>query len=294
MAFYRRAIFCSLISKKLRCTRLSFDIGRFFGQKAKIVAIGVEMRHSLILFALAISGCRVVDTGEVGIKKRFGEVQGGLLDPGLHFYNIITSTIIRFNVQERKIEDKTTCFTRDTQNSQISYSLTYYPAKDRVMELYVKLGVSWEEKIILPVVRGSLKTVTGQYVADELVGKRELVRQNALKSVRATLDARGIAVTNLELTNIDFDSNYERAVEAKAVAVQKAAEAKNKTVEVEEQARQKVIEAKAEAESTRIRTDALEKSKELIQLEAVRKWDGKLPTHMLSGSTLPFLDISKK
>lgn len=273
---------------------LSFDIGRFFGQKAKIVAIGVEMRHSLILFALAISGCRVVDTGEVGIKKRFGEVQGGLLDPGLHFYNIITSTIIRFNVQERKIEDKTACFTRDTQNSQISYSLTYYPAKDQVMELYVKLGVSWEEKIILPVVRGSLKTVTGQYVADELVGKRELVRQNALKSVRATLDARGIAVTNLELTNIDFDSNYERAVEAKAVAVQKAAEAKNKTVEVEEQARQKVIEAKAEAESTRIRTDALEKSKELIQLEAVRKWDGKLPTHMLSGSTLPFLDISKK
>jgi regulator of protease activity HflC (stomatin/prohibitin superfamily) len=162
------------------------------------------------------------------------------------------------------------------------------------MEIYVKLGLNWEDKIILPVIRGSLKTVTGQYVADELVGKRELVRQNALKLIRTTLEERGIVTTNLELTNIDFDDNYERAVEAKAVAVQRAAESKNKTVEIEEQARQKVIEAKAEAESTRIRTEALEKSKELIQLEAVRKWDGKLPHYMTSGSPLPFLEIGKK
>jgi regulator of protease activity HflC (stomatin/prohibitin superfamily) len=239
-------------------------------------------------------GCSIVDTGQVGIEKRFGEVRGGLLDPGLHFYNIFTSKIIDFDVRERKLEDKTACFTRDTQNSVISYTLTYFPAKEKVMEIYVKLGLNWEDKIILPVVRGNMKTVTGQYVADELVGKREMVRQNALKSIRAILEERGIVVTNLELTNIDFDDNYERAVEAKSVAVQKAAEAKNKTVEIEEQARQKVIEAKAEAESTRIRTSALEKSKELIQLEAVRKWDGKLPQYMMSGSTLPFLEIGKK
>ncbi|MEN9809154.1 MAG: hypothetical protein RLZZ488_721 [Pseudomonadota bacterium] len=252
------------------------------------------MRCLLIFCAVVLGGCRVIDTGQVGIKKTFGEVQGGLLDPGLHFYNFLTTKIVSFNVQERKIEDKTACFTRDTQNSSVSYTLTYFPAKEQVMDIYVKLGANWEDTIILPVVRGTLKTVTGQYVADELVGKREAVRQNALTSIRATLEARGVMTTNLELTNIDFDQNYERAVEAKAVAVQKAAEAKNKTVEVEEQARQKVIEAKAEAESTRIRTEALEKSKELIQLEAVRKWDGKLPTHILGGSTLPFVDVGKK
>ncbi|MFZ9519781.1 MAG: prohibitin family protein [Silvanigrellaceae bacterium] len=243
---------------------------------------------------LLMMGCRVIDTGEVGIEKRFGEVRGGLLDPGLHFYNIFTSRIELFNIRERKIDDKTACFTRDTQNSTVSYVLTYYPAKESVMELYVKLGPDWEDKIILPVVRGNLKTVTGQYVADELVGKRETVRQSALKSIRAILENRGIVTTNMELTNIDFDANYEKAVEAKAVAVQKAAEAKNKTVEVEEQARQKVIEARAEAESTRIRTEALEKSKELIQLEAVRKWDGRLPAYMMGNAPIPFLDLTKK
>jgi regulator of protease activity HflC (stomatin/prohibitin superfamily) len=252
------------------------------------------MKKLICCLIVLQAGCKVVDTGQVGIEKRFGEVRGGLLDPGLHFYNLFTTNIINFDVRERKLEDKTACFTRDTQNSTISYTLTYFPAKERVMEIYIKLGLNWEDKIILPVIRGSLKTVTGQYVADELVGKRELVRQSALKSIRTTLDERGIVVTNLELTNIDFDDNYERAVEAKAVAVQKAAEAKNKTVEIEEQARQKVIEAKAEAESTRIRTEALEKSKELIQLEAVRKWDGRLPQYMTSGSTLPFLEIGKK
>ena len=51
--------------------------------------------------------------------------------------------------------------------------------------------------------------------------------------------------------NLDFDDAYEKAVEAKVVAIQRAAEAKNETVQIEEQAKQTVKTAQAEAEAGR-------------------------------------------
>ena len=69
--------------------------------------------------------------------------------------------------------------------------------------------------------------------------------------------------------------------------------AKNKTVQVQEEARQKVIAAEAEARSMAIRAQALTQNKALVEYEAVKKWDGKLPEYML-GNSVPFINVTKK
>jgi hypothetical protein len=50
-----------------------------------------------------------------------------------------------------------------------------------------------------------------------------------------------------------------------------------------------VIAAKAEAESIQIRAAALEKNPRLVELEAVQKWDGKLPH--ITGGAVPFISL---
>jgi regulator of protease activity HflC (stomatin/prohibitin superfamily) len=164
-----------------------------------------------------------------------------------------------------------------------------------VTKIYKDVGGEYEltEKIIKPVALGSLKDAIGQVIADELVGKRESVTKSALAEVKENLAARNVIVTDLQFTNLDFDEAYEKAVEAKVVAVQRASEEKNKTVQVEEQARQTVATAKADAEAMKIKTQALQQSKALVELEAVKKWDGVLPQFIFGGGTTPFIDISK-
>ena len=93
---------------------------------------------------------------------------------------------------------------------------------------------------------------------------------------------------------MDFDNQFEEAVKFKVIAVEQAKEAQNKTVKVTEEATQKIIAAKAEAESMTIRTQALSKSKTLIEYEAVQKWDGKLPNYMLGSGTMPFINLNGK
>ena len=107
----------------------------------------------------------------------------------------------------------------------------------------------------------------------------------------------------MSIVNIDFDDSFEEAVRAKVVAEQEALKAQNKTKEKEEQAKQTVIEAQAQADSNRLIADseayaiekiqeALEKNPQYIELEKIKKWDGKLPQAM-GNEINPFISMGE-
>lgn len=250
-----------------------------------------------ILLALILAGgccgCgfEVINAGHRGVELHFGKIIGEPMSEGLYFYNPFTSSILELNVQEQIYQGETTCFTRDTQSVTIKYALTYYPEAAKIGELYRQFGAEWDAKIIVPATLGSIKDTVGQYIADDLVGKREASKAAAQKELAESLAKRSVIVTRLDFLNLDFDDAYEKAVESKVVATQHAAEAKNVTVEVEENAKQTVLKARAEAESMRIRSEALEKNQNLVRFEAVKKWDGKLPQYVLGGGVTPFVNM---
>lgn len=248
----------------------------------------------LAIIALNLTACgfEVVDTGYRGIETRFGEVVGDPLPEGLHFYNPITSNITEYSVRQETWANKTSIFTRDTQNVEVEFAVTYYVDPKHVGWAYKEFGNEEQliEKVIKKVVLGSIKDAIGQVIADELVGKREAVTKAALKEVQDNLSARNVLITDLQFTNLDFDDAYEAAVEQKVVAIQNAQKAKNETVRIEEEAKQIVKTAKAEAEAMRIKSQALAQNKGLVQFEIAKKWDGKLPMYMF-GDTIPMIDI---
>lgn len=244
-----------------------------------------------LAFLLQACGFEQVDEGYRGIFTRFGKVEGEPLAPGLQFYNPITSNVFEISVREEKIEGKTDVFTKDTQTVTLTYVVTFYPDQNKIGQIFSQFGRDWESKVISPAVLGSIKDSVGQYIADELVYQRKKVTDAAFQEIRAALATRNVTVTRLDITNLDFNDEYEKAVEAKVVATQRAAEEKNKTVQVEEQAKQTVKAAEAAATSMRIRSQALAQNKGLVQYEAVQKWDGKLPQIQLGGGSMPILDL---
>lgn len=254
----------------------------------------VKLGFVALAMSLTACGFAQVDTGYRGIKTTFGEVQGEPLPEGLHFYNPFTSSIREYAVREQKIEGTTPVFTMDTQNVEITFTLTYYPDPSKVHTLFKEIGYEDDliTKIVNPIALGSIKDSVGGVKADDLVGSREIVRRKAFEEVKTNLAARSVFVTDLQFTNLDFDNQYERAVEEKVVATQLAAKAKNETVRIMEEAKQKVETAKADAEAMRIKSEALSKNKALVEFEAVQKWDGKLPVYMMGNST-PFIDMRK-
>lgn len=256
---------------------------------------------SLILSTLILSsfltacGFEVVDTGHRGIRVDLGKVEGDSLIEGLYFYNPFTSSIVEYSVQQETWTDTTAVFTHDTQRTDIAFAVTFSADPSSVGDLYKTFGdeQALETKVIKPVVTASIKDAIGQVNADELVGKREIVTKNCLHAVQENLRSRHVLVSDLQFTNIDFDDAYEKAVEQKVVATQEAQKAVNETVKIKEQAKQTVATAEAEAQAMKIKTAALAQSHSLVELEAVKKWNGVLPQYNFGGNNMPFIDVAK-
>jgi regulator of protease activity HflC (stomatin/prohibitin superfamily) len=245
----------------------------------------------LTLNLLTACGMEVVDEGYRGIYTYNGAVKGEPLSPGLHFYNPFFADINEFAVREQKWEAETMAFTKDTQSVKITFAVTYFPDQKAVNQIYSQYGWEWAKTVVGQSVLSSIKDAVGQYTADSLVEKRDAATRAAESEIIKTLAPRHVTVTRLDLTNLDFDDQYEKAVEAKVTAVQHAIAEKNKTEQIKEQAKQRIEEAKAEAEAMRIKTQALSQNKALVQYEMVQKWNGELPKIILGGGSIPMIDM---
>jgi prohibitin 2 len=242
---------------------------------------------------VSFSGIEIVDTGYRGVKTRFGEVVSESLPEGIYFYNPITSTIIEMDTRTSKQHLQTVTYTKDVQQATIQYAANYHLNPSTIHNIYKEVGINWDEVIVPQIIEGSIKSIIGTWEAVPLIENRPKVAELILTLITEKLAKRGVTVENFELTNIDYSPDFEKAVEDKVTAIQRASEAKNKTVQVQEEANQQVIAAKAEAESMRIRSEALTQNQNLVQYEAVQKWDGKFPTTMM-GNTIPFMQFMNK
>lgn len=252
------------------------------------------MKNLIMILAIvsALGACTQVDTGHRGVKVYWGEVdeREGSMKEGLYWYNPITTSINELNIQVLRWEGSTNTYTKDVQQANIKFVINYRLSDTAAHTVYKEVGETWANVLLPQAVEGELKKVIGQYDAIDLVSNRGAATQKAFDSIKGSLSEKFVIIERFEMTNIEYLKDFEKAVEEKQIAVQRAIEAVNKTKQIEEEAKQKVISAKAEAESMRIRANALTQNAQLVQYEAVQKWDGKLPQYNL-GSSTPFIQI---
>lgn len=251
----------------------------------------------LIMTTLFLSSCgiEIVDSGFVGIKRSMGKISVEEYPAGMHTYMPIVSRIFEMSIREQVWEYKTSAYSRDNQIIETTFKVNYRPVRNQVAELFIEKGSNYIDVLLPHRVEAALKDVLGQYRATNLVSSRKAVNTAVLDNLKAKLEGTNIIATNFEIVNFDFDDKFEKAVKDKVIAKEKAVEEKNRTVQVKEQATQRIVRAKAEAQAIREKAKALAKNKDLIQLEAVKKWNGVLPHTMLGGKgAVPFINVKRQ
>ncbi len=249
----------------------------------------------LMTFSLNACGFEIVDTGYRGVETRYGEVVGKPLPEGLHFYNPFTSNISEMDVRTKKYEATLIAKTEDNQEATISFALNYNLEPAASGTVFQTVGSDYADILIPQDIEGAIKAGVGQWVATDIVNKREELRSYIQKLAADKLADKNIIVTHVELQRIVYNEAFQKSIDDKVIAVNRADEAKNHTVRIEEEARQKIVAAEAEARSMQIRGDSLAKNGKLVEWEAVQKWNGVLPQYMLGGDgAVPFIDIGAK
>ena len=246
----------------------------------------------IILVVLAIIGnpISVVGVGQRGVKVTLGKVSPQSYTEGVHFVTPFISKIHSMNVKTQKSNIATTVFTKDIQQARLTYVINYNLQAENAHHMYKQVGKEYQDTILIPIVEGTVKNIIGGWNASDLIANRSKATSDILFKLQEQLSDNFINVTDFQITDIDYSDTFEKAIEQKVTAEQEALKAKNVTVQVQEEARQKVIAAEAEARSISIKAQALKANKDLVQFNAVEKWDGKLPEYMM-GNSVPFVNL---
>lgn len=224
----------------------------------------------LVLFILItiLSSFTTINSGEVGLRVRFGKIIDSNLTEGLNFKIPYIEKIVKVNIKVQKVEVNTTSASKDLQDIKTTLAVNYRVENKSATNLYKTVGNSYEQTILTPAIEESIKSIISKYTAEQTITLRPEVSSECMKELQEKVEKYGIVIDNFNIINLEFSEEYSKAIEEKQVAEQKLATAK-----LESEA--KIVEAEATQKSNELLKQTL--TDELIMKEFIDKWDGKLP-----------------
>ncbi|MBD1881780.1 prohibitin family protein [Coleofasciculus sp. FACHB-T130] len=260
-------------------------------KKFKALPNGGKLILFLLLVVISLTPVVIVDAGERGVLMQFGKVQPRVLDEGIHFIIPIVNTVQKLSVRVQKQESSAEASSKDLQDVFTDVALNWHIIPEEANAIYQQIGNEnlVIEKIINPAVEEVLKAVMAQYTAEEIITKRGEVKAGVDDSLTTRLASYHIGVDDISLVHVHFSKRFSDAVEAKQIAEQDAKRAGFITLKTLQQAEAQVNLARGEAEADRVLRENL--TPELLQRQAIEKWDGKLP--LIVETSTKLLDLSK-
>jgi len=271
---------------------------------AKGVAVAIIIL--ILVGVIATASVKIVDSGHRGVLLHWNAVDltKPPLDEGLHFVVPFQDEVVNVEVRTLKYASDARSASRDLQTVETTVTVNYHPDKESVHRLYKNLGLDYENRVIQPAIEETVKQVTANYNAEELITKRPLVKQDIEVAIRERLNQFDVVTEVISITDFEFSPLFAQAIESKVEAEQNALKAENDLRRIEVEARQteanavglanaNIAEAKGEAEAIAIINKALAENPNYLDWLKTQAWDGKLPLVVGEGGT-PFIQIPVK
>ena len=268
-----------------------------------------------IIIALLLSCFTSVPAGFTGVPVTFGKVADYTLDSGFHITNPFTR-VIKMDNRIQKHTIQMSAFSKDIQETAVTYTINYQISKNDAMTIYRTIGKSYFDTVIAPNISEAVKTATAHYTAEGLINNRDKLATEIEEILVVLLQKYNIEIVGTSIEDLDFTDAFTNAVEAKQVAAQnklraeteqaqlvmeEEAKANRAIITAEAEAKQAIIAANADLEVVQIQAEAslYAGQKEAGRIEAIsnvltddyllyekyQHWDGKVPATIVGEGT---------
>ena len=256
---------------------LNFKIPNFGGMSK---FSGVLYAIIAIIALLVISKPFVtIQSGEVGIKSNLGKYDPTPLGAGLHFFVPFIQDVFVVDTRTRIInytssEDmsagiatksgttggiisKNSLSVLDSRNLPVSIDITvqYRLNEATAPNTIAEWGFLWEDKIIDPRVKDVVRSVIGNYAAEELPTKRDEIAKAIDDGIRKNIEALPNSPVDLlavQLREIILPAKVKEQIERVQIAKQEAERTKYEVERANQEALKKAALAKGNADAVKI------------------------------------------
>lgn len=251
------------------------QISGFGGKKL----VGLIVAGVLLLLLIVMRPFVVINSGEVGIKVTAGKYDNTPLQPGFHFFIPILQDVIVVDTRVRIINFSRTedmgvvgrnqgiirndaISVMDSRGLSVSIELTvqYSLNPSQVPQTIATYGLSWEQKIINPVVRDVVRSVVGRYPAEELPIKRNEIAQLISTNIQdeiSRLPNSPVKLDSVQLREIVLPTNIREQIEKVQIARQESERVRYEVDKAKQEAEKVAALARGEAEANRVKAQGV-------------------------------------
>lgn len=278
------------------------------------LAASAVIAFLVIIFA-TFGSFYTVDQGERGVVLRNGKIVR-VAEPGLGFKTPFIEEVREVSVRDHTFSfDQLEAYSFDQQPATLRVSVTYRVPGERVADLYSEYGnlENLQVRVLERRTFDAVKNVFGKYTAVRAIQERERLGVDVNAAVRSAMGDAPVSIVGVQIEEVGFSQAYEQSIEQRMLAqvqiettrqqketatikaeiqvVQAKAEADARREQFSAEADGIKMRGEAEAAAIRARAEALAANSNLVQLSAVEKWDGKLPSTQVPGSAMPFIGV---
>ena len=248
------------------------DFIKNFGQKAGIVYAII----GIVFLLLIAKPYVIINSGEVGILKTLGKYQDEPLHPGFHFLAPFVQRVIIVDTKLRQtnynkaelignrggIIQKPPISILDSRGLPVEIELTVqYKIKPEIAPVAIaNLGLNWEDKTVNPNARDVVRSVIGNYTAEELPIKRNIIaaqiEQGMVERLKK-LEGDPVELVAVQLRGIILPEKIKEQIERVQIANQEAERVKYEVLKAQQEAQKKAALAKGEADKKRIEAQGI-------------------------------------
>lgn len=240
---------------------------------------GLIVAGVLLLLLIVMRPFVVINSGEVGIKVTAGKYDNTPLQPGFHFFVPILQDVIVVDTRVRIINFSRTedmgvvgrnqgiirndaISVMDSRGLSVSIELTvqYSLNPSQVPQTIATYGLSWEQKIINPVVRDVVRSVVGRYPAEELPIKRNEIAQLISTNIQdeiSRLPNSPVKLDSVQLREIVLPTNIREQIEKVQIARQESERVRYEVDKAKQEAEKVAALARGEAEANRVKAQGV-------------------------------------
>jgi regulator of protease activity HflC (stomatin/prohibitin superfamily) len=220
----------------------------------RLILLGVVGLFVLVTAWLAAFNTQA---GTVDIVLRWG-APVRVTEAGLHFKIPYVESRHTVELRERAFTKTYESASRDPMELNVSVALNWAINKEHVIQMYNQFGHldQFEQRIIAPRLPDAVKAVVSRFAVNELLTKRNELRDQAKAAALAVIPQQIMTITGFAVTNVEFPKAYTQQIAAVQVA-REAANAQEQELRKQNFKAQEVFNsAKAQADATKAQADA--------------------------------------
>lgn len=245
----------------------------------------------LFAFLLIFGSFGTIGAGERGVLLQFGAVKDKVFGEGLYFKIPIVHSVVKMDVKMQKDEVAASASSKDLQVVTSKIALNYHLSPELVNKVWQEVGKSYNSRIIAPSIQEAVKATTAKFTAEELITKREDVKEQIKANLTERLFENSIIVDEFNIIDFYFSPAFNEAIEAKVTAEQLKLKAERDLERIKIEKEQKIAEAEGKARAIKIEAQALMANPKVVELRWIEKWNGEVPQYW--GQASPFIGLNR-